>query len=149
VNVACNILSIIPHCGAVELSNSVVQEVIGWKQSKSTGETLCKTAIVRQFARANTGIMAGNDTALHTTDIENDVERKKDADERSMHRMAMVHDFLEMRQGNQNLHAILKESHVQNKQMTAITNISHKEKMFKVSWSLFQHDGMAAFELSD
>jgi hypothetical protein len=63
--------------------------------------------------------------------------------------MAMVDDFLEMRQGNQNLHAILKESHAQNKQMTAITNISHKEKIFKVSWSLFQHDGMAAFELSD
>jgi len=74
---------------------------------------------------------------------------KTEAEEGYWHRMARVQDFLEMWQGSQNLCATLKESHVQNKQMTARANISHTEEIVKASWSLFQHDGAAAFELSD
>jgi hypothetical protein len=63
--------------------------------------------------------------------------------------MAKVHDFLEMWQGSQTLHATKKESRAQNKQMTAVGYISDTEEIVKASWSLFQHDGAAAFKLSE
>jgi len=66
-----------------------------------------------------------------------------------MQQMAKVHDVLEMMQGSQNLSPILKESHAQNKQMTAITYIWDTEEIVKASWSLFEHDGAAAFKLSE
>jgi hypothetical protein len=48
-NVACNILSIIPHGVTVEASFSHVRDVIGWRQSKTTGETLHEKVVVRQY----------------------------------------------------------------------------------------------------
>jgi len=66
-----------------------------------------------------------------------------------LNRMAKVHDFLEMWQGSQNLPATQKESRAQNKQMTAIEYISNTEEIIKASWSNFQHDGAAAFKLSE
>jgi len=39
---------------------------------------------------------------------------KKEAEEKKLHQMAMVHDFLEMWQGSQNLQAIQKELRTQN-----------------------------------
>jgi len=63
--------------------------------------------------------------------------------------MAKVHDFLEMWQGSQNLRATQKESRAQSEQMTAVGYISDTEKIVKPSWSLFQHDGAAAFKLSE
>jgi len=66
--------------------------------------------------------MAGTDPELDTTSSENDLEMKKEAEERKLHRMAKVHDFLEMWQGSQNLHATQKESRAQNKQMTAVAS---------------------------
>jgi len=80
---------------------------------------------------------------------ENDSEMRKEAEERKLHRMAKVHDFLEMWQGSRNLHATQKESRAQNKQMTAVGYISDTEEIVKASWSLFQHDGAAAFKLSE
>jgi len=74
---------------------------------------------------------------------------KKEAEERKLHRMAKVHDVLEMWQGSQNLRATQKESRAQNKQITAIGYISDMEEIVKASWSLFQHDGAAAFKLSE
>jgi signal recognition particle GTPase len=55
---------------------------------------------------------------------ENDLDMNKMADERKLHRMAKVHDVLEMLQGSQNLRPTQKESRTQNKQMTAIGYIS-------------------------
>jgi len=55
---------------------------------------------VRQFAWANNGILAGDCVALHNTEIQNDLELKKDAEERKLHRMATVHDLLEKWQGS-------------------------------------------------
>jgi len=49
-NVARNIFSIIPHGVGVEASFSLGRDVIGWRQSKTTGETLCKNVVVRQSA---------------------------------------------------------------------------------------------------
>jgi len=63
--------------------------------------------------------------------------------------MAKVYDFLEMWQGSQNLCATQKESGAQNKQMTAVGYISDTEEIVKASWSLFQHDGAAAFKLTE
>jgi len=62
--------------------------------------------------------------------------------------MAKVEDFLETWQGSQNLRATQKESRTQNKLITAVEYISDMEEIVKASWSLFQHDGAAAFKLS-
>ena len=146
---ARDIFSIIPHGVGVEASFSLGRDVIGWRQSKTTGETLREKVVVRQFARANNGILAGTDPEMDTTNTENDLEMKKEAEERKLHRMAKVHDFLEMWQGSQNLRATQKESRAQNKQMTTVGFISDTEEIVKASWSLFQHDGAAAFKLSE
>jgi len=148
-NVARDIFSIIPHGGGVEGSFSLGRDVIGWRQSKTTGETLREKVVVTQFARANHGILAGIDPELETMNTENDSEMKKEVEERKLHRMAKVHDFLEMWQGSQNLRATQKESRAQNTQMTAVGYISDTEEIVKSSWSLFQHDGAAAFKLSE
>jgi len=49
---------------------------------------------------------------------------KKEADEGKLHRMAKVHDFLEMSQVSQNLCATQQEFRAQNRQMTAVEYIS-------------------------
>jgi len=148
-NVARDIFSIIPHGFGVEASFSLGRDVIGWRQSKTTGETLREKVVVRQFARANNGVLAGTDPELDTMNTENDSEMKKEVEERKLHGMAKVHDFLEMWQGSQNLRVTQKESRAQNKQMTAVGYISDTEEIVKSSWSLFQHDGAAAFKLSE
>jgi len=148
-NVARDIFSIIPHGVGEEASFSLGWDVIGWRQSRTTGETIREKVVARQFARANNGILAGTDPELHTTNTENDSEIKNEAEERMLHRMAKVHDILEMWQGSQNLRATQKESRAQNKPMTAVGYISDTEEIVKASWSLFQHDGAAAFKLSE
>jgi len=87
---------------------------------KNQGGTLRENVVVRQFARAYNGILAGTDQELNTTYTENDWETKKEVAERKLHRMAKVPDFLEMWHGRQNLRATQKESRAQNKQMTAL-----------------------------
>jgi len=62
--------------------------------------------------------------------------------------MAKVHDFVEMWQGSQNLRATQEESRTQTKQMPTVGYISDTEEIVIASWSLFQHDGAAAFKLS-
>jgi len=148
-NVARDLFSIIPHGVGVEASFSLGRDVIGWRQSKTRGKTLREKVVVRQCARANIGISAGTNPELGTTNTENDLEMKKEAKERKLHRMAMVHDFLEMWQGSQILSATQKESRAQHKQMTAVGYISATEETVKASWSLFQHNGGAAFKLSE
>jgi hypothetical protein len=61
--------------------------------------------------------------------------------------MAKVHDFLEMWQGSHTLRGTQNESRAQNKKMTAVGYISDTEEIVKASWSLFHHDGAAAFKL--
>jgi len=76
-----NIVSIIPHGVEVEASVAFARDIIGWRQSTTTGKMLWEKVEVRQFAWANTGILAGNYTALDTTETENDLELKKDTEE--------------------------------------------------------------------
>jgi len=148
-NVARDIFSIIPQVVGVEASSSHGRDVIVWRQSKSTGETLVEEVVVTQFTWANNGILAGTDPELDNANTESDSEMKKDAEERNLHRMAKVHDLLGMWHGCQNLRATQKESRAKNKQMTAVGYISYNKEIVKASWSLFQHDGAAAFESSE
>ena len=148
-NVAGDIFSIIPYEVGVESSFSLGQDIISWRQSKTASATLQEKYLVRQFARANNGILAGDNTSSDTTDTENDVELKNEVDERNLHTLAKVHNFLEMWQGSQNLGATQKQSRTHNKQMTAVGYISDTKEIIKASWSNFQHDGTAAFKLSE
>jgi len=146
--VARNIFSITPHRVGVEASFSLSRHVISWRQSNTACETLREQVIVRQFARANNGILVCANPELDTTNTENNSEMKQEVEDRKLHRMAKVHNFLEMWQCNQNLRTGQKESHVQNKHFTAIGYISHTEEIVQASSSLFQYDGVAGFKLS-
>jgi hypothetical protein len=92
-NVAREIFSIIPYGVGEEASFSLGRDVIGWRQSKTTGETLCEKVVVRQFARANNGIFADTYPELDTMNTNNDSEMKKEAEGRKLHRMAKVQTF--------------------------------------------------------
>jgi len=107
-DVTQDIFSIILHGVGVEASFSQGQDVIGWRQSKTAGKTLREKVVVRQSARANNRILAGADPELDTMNTENDMETKKEAEERELHRMAKAHNFLEIWQGSQNLRATQK-----------------------------------------
>ena len=148
-NVACDIFSIIPDGVGVGASCSLRRDVIGWKQSKTTGKTIHKKVVVRLYARANSRLLAGEDPVLDPNNTDNDMELKREAEEMKLHRMANVHDFLEMWQGSQTIKATQKKSRAQNKQMTAVGYISDTEEIVKASWSKFHHDGAAAFKLSE
>jgi len=148
-NVSHDISSIIPRGVGVETSFSLARNVIGWRQIKTTDKTLRKKVIVRQLAQATNRILAGDNPVSDTTNAENNSEMKKAAEERKLHSMAKVHNFLGMWQGSQNLCATQKQSHAQSKQMTAIEYISDTEEIVKAFWSLFQHDGAAAIKLSE
>jgi len=87
---------------------------MGWRQSKTTGETLREEGVTGLLSRANNLILAGADPELDTTNIKNNSEMMKKGEERKLHRMAKVHNFFKMRQGNQNPCATQKESHTQN-----------------------------------
>ena len=123
-NEARNIFSIIPHSVEVQANFSLGRDVIGWRQSKTTGETLREKVVLRQFARANSGLLAGDDPVLDPDSTDNDMEMKREAEQKMLHRMATVHDFLETWQGSQILRATQKESCAQNRQMTAVGYIS-------------------------
>jgi hypothetical protein len=133
----------------MEARLSLGQDVVSWWQSKTASETLREKVVVRQFARANHRVLEGVDAELYSTNTEHDLEVKKEADERKLHRMAKVHNVLEMWQGSQNLCAIQTESHAHNKQMTTAGYIPDTEQIIKAFLSLFQHDGAAAFKLSE
>jgi hypothetical protein len=119
-NVVRNIFSIIPHGVRVEASVSRCCDDIGWRKSKTTRKTHRENVVGRQFARGNDGILAGTNPELDTTNTENNSEMKNEVEESILHRMAKDHDFLEMWQGSQNIHATQNESRAQNKQMTTM-----------------------------
>jgi hypothetical protein len=148
-NVVCDIISIIPYGVGVEARFSLVQDVIGWKQSNTTGETPRKKVVVRQFAQANNRLLSPDDPVLDSTSAKYDLEMNREAQLMKLHQMAKVHDIGEMWQGSEYLQATQKESCTQTKQLTALGYISDTEEIVKPSWSLFQHDGAAAFKLSE
>jgi hypothetical protein len=63
--------------------------------------------------------------------------------------MANIHDLLGMWKGSQSICAPHKQSRAPNKPMTAVGCIIDTSEIVKASWSLFQHDGAAVFQLSE
>ena len=94
-------------------------------------------------------ILAADNPELDMTTTENDSKTKQEAEKKTLQRLANLHDFLEMWQSSLNVRATQKESRAQNKEMTAIGFISETEDIVNASWSLFHHDGAAAFKLSE
>jgi hypothetical protein len=111
--------------------------------------TLHEKDFVSQFTPANNGILKRDDPVLYSTNTANDSKMKNDAGDSNLHRVAKVHDCLEMWQGRKNLYATQKESCTQNKQMTAKGLILDTEEIVKASWSHFQQYGAGAFKLSE
>jgi len=61
----------------MKASFSLGRDVIGWRQSKTTCETLWEQLVVRQFAQADKGILAGDLTVvLDTMQTDNNLELK-------------------------------------------------------------------------
>jgi len=147
-NVACDIFSIIPHGVGVEAKLSLGRDVIGWRQSETTVRTRREKVVVWLFARANNWILADTDPKLDAKNPDDDSEMKKEAEETKLHRMAKVHNFLVMWWGSQNLCATQEESCPRNIHITAVGYISDTEEIVRALWSLFHHDGAAAFLLS-
>jgi hypothetical protein len=58
--------------------------------------------VVRQFPRANHQIFAGDDLAVDLTNPQNKLEIKIEPEEKRLHKLAKVHDVLEIWQGSQN-----------------------------------------------
>jgi len=95
-NVAHDIFSNIAHTVGVGASFSLGRDVIGRRKSKTTGETLRENVLVRQFARANNRLLAGDDVVLDITRTDTDIEMKREAEESMLYWMAKIHKFLEM-----------------------------------------------------
>jgi hypothetical protein len=76
--------------------------------------------VVRQFTQAINGLLGGDDPELYPTSADNNIQMKREAEQKQLHQMAKVHNFLDMWQVSQNLQATQKGSHTQNKQMTAV-----------------------------
>jgi hypothetical protein len=148
-NVACNIFAVILQNVEVVASWSLEWDVIGCKQSNTTGKTLCQKSIVRQYASGNDLILAADDPALDTTNANNILELKWEVGEWKLHRMAKFHNILQMRQGSQILCTTQIQSCDQNSQITAIGYISGTNQMVDASWSDIQHDVGAVFTISE
>ena len=133
----------------MEASFSLGWDVIGWRQSVTTGETLRKKGVERKFTPGNDGILAGDNLAVNSKNTENNSEMKNKVDEIILHRMAKVHNILERWQGSQHLRATQNDSPAQNMEMTAVGYISDMEEIVKASWSLLHPDGAAALKLSE
>jgi hypothetical protein len=117
--------------------------------ANATCKTLCKHGVERQYAQANNRILAGTNPVLNTTEVENDIELKRKAEERIFHTIAKVYDFLEMWQGSQNLLATQKGSRLQPKQMAAVGYLLNTAEIVDACWTNFYNDGTAAFKLSE
>jgi len=81
-NVAYGIFSSMPHAVGVEVIFSQGEDLIGWRQSKSTGEPLWEKGIVRHYSHNMNRILAGDYTALEARQTGNDLELKKEVEER-------------------------------------------------------------------
>jgi len=147
--VARDIFPIIPHGVGVEASVSFGCHGFGCRQSQTTGKTLCEEVVERQIARANNTILDGAVRLLDTSKKENDREMNQEAEEKKFHSTPKVHDILEMWQGSQNIPAAQRETRAQNGEKTARGYISDTKTIVNASWSLWQHDGAAAFKLSE
>jgi hypothetical protein len=145
--VARDVFSVMPHGVGVEASFSLGRDVIGWRQGKTSGTTLRDKVVVRQYARASSGVLAGSSTAPDIPE-EIDTALKQEKEDQKLHRMAKVHDFLEVWVASRKLRDGQKESRRQNPQMTAAGYISDTEEQEGADWSDFEDDGESALHAS-
>lgn len=96
-------LSVVPHSVRVEANVSLGCDVISWRHPKTTGNTVQVKVIVRQFAGANNGTLAGDYPAFNTTETENDLELQKEVKQKKLHGIAKVYDLFVRWQGSENL----------------------------------------------
>jgi hypothetical protein len=80
-NVPHNTFSVLLHHVRLEASLSVGEEFGGWRQSKTTGDTVCERVILWQYAGPIEWILAGNELALDTLNTENDLQMQREAEE--------------------------------------------------------------------
>jgi hypothetical protein len=123
----------------------LIQMLSAGGSQKPQARPFTKMSLYDRLLQPITGILAGTDRKLDTTNTENPSEMMKEAEERKLQRMVKVHDFLKRRQCRQNLRGTQEESCAQNEQMTAVGYISDTDENVKASWPLFQPDGAAAF----
>jgi hypothetical protein len=107
--------------------------------------SLREKMVVRQFARSNNGVLAGDTTDLKTL-ASGDIEAQKAVEDKKLNRLAKVHDFLDMRDGSQKLRHMQRAARAQNSKMTAIGYISDTEETVDEGWSSINHDGVTAFK---
>jgi len=81
-NVVRDIIFIIPLGVGVEAGFSLGWDVNGWRQSRTTSETIRDEDVVRQFAWANNRILGGDCAGLFTASADNNLELKKEAEKR-------------------------------------------------------------------
>jgi len=79
-NAACDIFSILLHGVAVEANFALGRDVVGWRYSTTAGEIIHKNVLVRQFAWATNWLLPSNDPVLDTTNTDNDLEMKREAE---------------------------------------------------------------------
>ena len=92
----------------MEASFSLGRDCIGWRQSTTTAETVWENVVVRPFAQVNNQTLEGDYTELDSTETENHLDLKRKGEARKFHTLANVRKFLEMWQGSQSLHAVVK-----------------------------------------
>jgi hypothetical protein len=93
--------------------------------------------VVRQFAQATRGLLAGNNQILDPNSTDNNMELKKQVEEKKLPRMAKVHHVLAMWPGSQTLRATQQASRAENTQMTAVGYILDTEEIIKASCQTF------------
>jgi len=140
---ARDIFSVIPHGVGVEASFSLGRDVIGWRQSKTSGSTLQQKVVVRQWARSNQGILA--DTFSDTL-LDNDVEGKVDAEQSKLKKLATLTDFMHWSKRSSELRAAQKKLRAQNSNKCSHGFISDEEEFSASSWDAFDDNGEGAFD---
>jgi hypothetical protein len=79
------IISIITHDVGEEGSFSVEEDYIGWRLSKSPCEKIRENIIVRQLTYTSLELVTCNDAVLDMINTENELEMKREAEERILH----------------------------------------------------------------
>ena len=92
---AGDVFSVIPHGVGVEASFSLGQDVAGWRQCRTSGDTLQKKVVVRQFAFSNPGLLAGADARLENDDAVGQNEQKKE--DKKLLQLAGISDLIHFR----------------------------------------------------
>jgi hypothetical protein len=69
----------------VEDSFSPQRDVIGWRQSQTTGETFGEKVVLRQCARANNRLLAGDNPDIDPAIADNHMEMNREAEQKMLH----------------------------------------------------------------